>query len=147
MATGKQLKEDDFLAKSSKTPYLNKRDKNFFVFFWFLVDFLEEWSSTITLLHFPPIIGTKDNLIKIIRPCNEKFTSIDHHFELPKTERIDFYSTIQQSNPNKTEVLRTDTVIEKKININSKVTMFYLRNDALLLTGIITIFEDDCETF
>ena len=69
---------------------------------------------------------------KLAFPYEKK--PIESYYKPLKLGREDYFSTLKQSYPNFEEILRTQAiVIKNKISNLKDITMFYLKNDVLLL--------------
>ena len=101
-----------------------------------------EISSTITLLSTLEADGMKENLFnKNLALPYEKSTFIESVFEPLNLKGKDFYSTPIQSAPDKKELSRSETKIEKHNTTNwNDLTKFYLKNDVLLFTKILKAY-------
>ena len=76
----------------------------------------------------------------------EKGKNIESFYKPLKLGREDYFSTLKQSYPDFEEKIRTQAITRKNRRTNfNELTMFYLKNDVLLLTGIFQKYIDTCK--
>ena len=107
----------------------------------FLVASFDKLSTTIKSFPSLDANGMDDDILKrkIAYPF-EKGKTLESFYKPLKLGRVDYFATSKQSYPDFEEKLRTQAfIIKNKITNLKKLTMFYLKNDVLLLTDIFQI--------
>ena len=102
-----------------------------------------------TLKSFPSLDanGMEDDLfIRKLAYLYEKDKTIESYYKPLKLGREDYFPILNQSYPDFEEILGTPAiVIKNKITTSKKLTLFYLKNDVLLLTHIFQNYINTCK--
>ena len=150
LATSKnnKINDNDIIAKSSEN-YISVKIGclNFLDSYRFLDASLDILSLTLTFFPSLDANGMEHNLIKrkLAYPY-EKSKTIESYYKPLKLGREEYFSTLKQSHPDSVEKIGTQAFIVKNRLTNLKeLTMLYLKNDVILLTGILQNYIDTCK--
>ena len=108
---------------------------------------LDKLSTTIKSFPSLDANSLKDDLFKgkLAYPY-EKGKTIESVYKPLKICREFYFSTLKQSYPDFEEIIRTQAInLKNKITNIKEITMFYLKNDVLLLTDIFQNYIDTCK--